>query len=54
MEQDDAAVFDLVVRGCERTVAEGGISNRLIAGLSRMSLSTFCLPRSSADKLAGS
>jgi hypothetical protein len=53
MEQDDPSVFDLAVSDCERAVVEG-LSNRLIAGLFRMSLSTFCLPRSSADKLAGS
>jgi hypothetical protein len=36
VEQDDPAVLDLVVGKCERTVAERGISNRLMAGLSRM------------------
>jgi hypothetical protein len=51
MEQDNPSVFDFVAGDCERAVAEGH-SNRLMAGLSRMSLSTFCLPRSSADKVS--
>jgi hypothetical protein len=51
MEEDDAAVFDLVVRDCERIVAQGHFKP-VMAGLPRMSLSIFCLPHSSADTVS--
>ena len=48
VQQDDATVFDLLIGDCERAVGEG-IPNRLVAGLSQMSLSTFCLPHQDVE-----
>jgi hypothetical protein len=51
VEQDDAAVFDLVLRDCERTVAEGHFKPAH-GWIVPDAVATCCLPRSSADKVS--